>query len=69
MLAHREVIIVLSLVSLGGVKIQLKFALVRVVRGDQPWDINCPIKPAYCVFGLLACSEAYEFGQLGTGLS
>ena len=23
----------------------------------------------YCMLGLLACSEAYEFGQLGTGLS
>ena len=25
--------------------------------------------PAYCTLGLLACSEAYEFGQLDTGLS
>ena len=24
---------------------------------------------AYCMLGLLACSEAYEFGQLGTGFS
>ena len=45
------------------------FALVRVVRGDLSWDINCPIPPAHCMLGLLACSEAYEFGQLGTGLS
>ena len=31
--------------------------------------INCRIPPAHCMLGLLACSEAYEFGQLGTGLS
>ena len=43
------------------------FALVRVVRGDLSWDINCPIPPAHCMLGLLACTEAYEFGQLGTG--
>ena len=48
---------------------QPTFALVRVVRGDYPCDINCPIPPAYCMLGLLACSEAYEFRQLGTGLS
>ena len=42
---------------------------MRVVRGDLSWDINCPIPPAHCLLGLLACSEAYEFGQLGTGLS
>ena len=30
---------------------------------------NCAIPPAYCILGLLACSEAYEFGQLDTGLS
>ena len=27
--------------------------------------MHCPIPPAYCMLGLLACSEAYEFGQLG----
>ena len=54
---------------LGGFRIQPTFALVRVVRGDLPWDINCPIPPAHCMLGLFACSEAYEFGQLGTGLS
>ena len=32
-------------------------------------DINCPVPPAYCMLGVLACSEAYEFEQLGTGLS
>ena len=31
--------------------------------------IICPIPTAYCMLGLLACSEAYESGQLGTGLS
>ena len=25
--------------------------------------------PTYCMHDLLACSEAYEFGSLGTGLS
>ena len=54
---------------LGGFRIQPTFALVRVVRGDLSWDINCPIPPADCMLGLLECSEAYEFGQLGTGLS
>ena len=54
---------------LGGFRIQPTFALVRVVRGDLSWDINCQISPAHCMLGLLACSEAYEFGQLGTGLS
>ena len=54
---------------LGGFRIQPTFTLVRVVRGDLSWDINCLIPPAHCVLGLLACSEAYEFGQLGTGLS
>ena len=52
-----------------GVKIQPTFALVCVVRGDLSWDINCPLPPARCMLGLLACSDAYEFGQLGTGLS
>ena len=52
-----------------GIRIQPTFALVRVVRGDLSWDINFPIPPAHCMLGLLACSEAYEFGQLGTGLS
>ena len=47
--------------------IQPTFALVRAVRGDQSWDINCPIPPAYCMLGLLACSEAYELGQLELG--
>ena len=32
-------------------------------------DINSRIPPACCMHGLLACSEAYEFGHLGTGLS
>ena len=54
---------------LGGFRIQPTFALVRVVRGDKSWDINCPIPPAHCMLGLLACSEAYEFGEFGTGLS
>ena len=53
----------------GGFRIQPTFALVRVIRGSLSWDINCPIQPAHCMLGLLACSEAYEFGQLGTGLS
>ena len=35
----------------------------------QIMNVNCPLPPAYCMIGLLACSEAYEFGQLGTGLS
>ena len=52
-----------------GIRIQPTFALVRVVKGDKPMDINCPIPPACCMHGHLACSEAYEFGQLGTGLS
>ena len=52
---------------LEGVGIQPTFALVLVVRGDLSWDINCPIPPVHCMLGLLACSEAYEFGQLGTG--
>ena len=52
-----------------GIKIQPTFDIVRVVRGDLSWDINCPIPPAHCMLGLLACCEAYEFGQLGTGLS
>ena len=54
---------------LMGFRIQPTFALVRVVRGDLSWDTNCPIPPSHCMLGLLACSEAYEFGQLGTGLS
>ena len=54
---------------LGGFRIQPTFALVRVVRGDLSREINCPIPPDHCMLGLLACSEAYEFGQLGTGLS
>ena len=51
------------------IRIQPTFALVRVVRGDLSWDINCPIPPAHCMLGLLECREVYEFGQLGTGLS
>ena len=43
---------------LGGFRIQPTFALVRVVRGDLSWDINCPIPPAHSMLGLLACSEA-----------
>ena len=31
--------------------------------------VNCPSPQAYCMHGLLTCNEAYEFGQLGTGLS
>ena len=50
-----------------GIRIQPTFALVHVVRGDESWDINCDIPPAYFIFGLLACSEANEFGQFGTG--
>ena len=46
---------------LGGFRIQPTFALVRVVRGDLSLDINCPIPPAQCMLGLLACSEAFEF--------
>ena len=30
-------------------------------------DINCPMLLAYYVLGFLACSEEYEFGQLGIG--
>ena len=52
-----------------GFRIQPTFSLVRVVRGDLSWDINCLIPPAHCMLDLFACSEAYEFGQLGTGLS
>ena len=54
---------------LGGFRIQPTFVPVRVVRGDLSWDINCLTPPAHCLQGLLACSEAHEFGQLGTGLS
>ena len=54
---------------LGGIRIQPTFGLMRVVRGDSSSDIYCPIPPAHCMLGLLACSEAYAFGQLGTGLS
>ena len=37
---------------------QPTYALVRVVRGNESWDINRPIPPpAYCMLGLLACSE------------
>ena len=47
-----------------GFTIQPMLALVRVVRGDESWDINCPIPQAHCMLGLLACSEAYELGQV-----
>ena len=30
-------------------------------------EYKLPIPPAYCMLALLACCEAYEFGQLGTG--
>ena len=52
-----------------GIEIQQTFTLVRVARGDKSRDINCPIPQAYCILGLLAHSEGYEFGKLGTGLS
>ena len=54
---------------LEGFRIQPTFAPVRLVRGDLSWDINCSITPAHCILGLLAFSEEYEFGQLGTMLS
>ena len=41
----------------------------NVSKADLLSAINCPIPPAHCMLGLLACNEAYEFGQLGTGLS
>ena len=41
--------------------------------GNKTWFcvvLNQDNKPlACCMHGILACSEAYEFGQLGTGLS
>ena len=52
-----------------GIRLQPTFVLVCVLRGDPSRDINCVIPPAYCMLGLLACSEAYEFGLLGTSLS
>ena len=52
-----------------GIRIQPTFALLHVLRCDSPRNINCPIPPAYCMHGLIACSEGYEFGQLGTMLS
>ena len=42
---------------------------INCINCIQSSDINCPIPPAHCMLGLLACSEACEFGQLGTGLS
>ena len=45
------------------------FALVRVVRGDVLRVMNCPLAHGHCMFGFLACSEAYEFGQLGISMS
>ena len=50
-----------------GIRIQPTFALVGVVRGGESWDTNCPLPPAYCMLILLACSEAYEFGQNSRG--
>ena len=32
---------------LGRFRIQPTFALVRVVRGDLSWDINCPMFPLF----------------------
>ena len=58
-------ILLLGPVACGGFRIQPTFALVRVVRGDLSWDINCPIPPAHCMLGLLACSEAYKFWTVG----
>ena len=39
----------------------------RLIKGTR--DIHCLIPSAFCILGLLACCEAYEFGQLGAGLS
>ena len=36
----------------------------RLIRGE-----NCPIQPPFCMPGFLACTQMYEFGQLGTWLS
>ena len=55
-------ILIMSSVA-SGIRIQPTFALVRVVRDDSG------LLHAYSMLGLSACSEAYEFGQLGTGLS
>ena len=51
----------------SGIIMQPTFALVRVVRGNLLRDINCPVPPAYCMFSLLPCNEAYEIGEFGTG--
>ena len=48
---------------------QPTFALVHVAGDDESRDINCPIPLAHWMIGLLVCSEAYEFGKLGTGFS
>ena len=32
-----------------GIRIEPTVALVRVVRGDESRDVNCPIPPAYCM--------------------
>ena len=50
-----------------GIRIERTFALWCVVRGEHLWDMKCPIPPAYCMLGILAYSEAYEFGQLVLG--
>ena len=52
-----------------GIRIQPMSALVHVVKGDYSRDMNCPIPPAHRITCFLVCSEAYEFGQLGTELS
>ena len=41
---------------------------MRVVRSDYSRNMNCPIPLAHCMLGLLAENQAYELGQLGTGL-
>ena len=51
---------------LGGFRIQPTFALVRVmIRGDLSWDINCPIPPAHCMLGLLACVNKIQQSHVG----
>ena len=49
-----------------GIRIQPMSALVHVVKGDYSRDMNCHIPPAHRITCFLVCSEAYEFGQLGT---
>ena len=45
-----------------GVRIQPTPALLRVGRGDYLRDMSCPLPPAHCMQGLLACNGAYELG-------